>query len=510
MKKFVALLLGMLLALTCGLSLVGCSNPEEPTAKSEVSSFVSIDINPYLELTLDQNDKVMSVRGANEDGNVLLFDLKLEGMKVEDAVKMLTDLAFEYGYINENNTVINTIVTSIDDENADKIRDKINNKITVSYGNCDIQIGEEDAYSLLRKWEKFTEEYPELKNVIPAETFRLALSASETGVITLEEAMTLDKKELMKIVEEGHRETKDVVTKEAEKEYVKAKAEIEQWKSLLLDTAYTKYYVEKEDQTMWYGATYQLYNTLAIGLENASKILNAKKDVSHEKISYMDYMDEMSAIENILGVDDLLDAADKEGNLTIEKIETYANKIIKNKNSDVDTDALETALTDLEEKLGGGNVYDIDDAGILNQIVKNANVLINGGDLFEDQLYEINSFVGIKGFEEYFNLDFGNEFDAWVSEFEIYLSNVAKAFDGKVPTSKELHELSKTAKESAKEMKHIIDSDLTKEQKRQIEEERKTFETIFQVYQGTLESYIDNQIISAKDIIGALRGELNG
>ena len=109
MKKIISILLSLALTLSIGLSMVGCT--PAPEAKSEASSFVSIDINPYLELTLDQNDKVMSVRGANEDGNVLLFDVELEGMSVENAVAVITDLARNLGYV-EDNAVINTIVTS--------------------------------------------------------------------------------------------------------------------------------------------------------------------------------------------------------------------------------------------------------------------------------------------------------------------------------------------------------------------------------------------------------------
>lgn len=502
MKKIISILLSLALTLSIGLSMVGCT--PAPEAKSEASSFVSIDINPYLELTLDQNDKVMSVRGANEDGNVLLFDVELEGMSVENAVAVITDLARNLGYV-EDNAVINTIVTSIDQEKSDKIRNKINNKITLTLGDCNVQIGEEEAYSLLRKWEKYTDEYPDLKDIIPAEKIRLAVSASETGVITIEEALTLDEKELIKIVSNAHKEMKDIVSKEAEKEYVKAKAEIEQLKTLLLDTAYTKFFIEKADSTMWYGATYQLYNTLAIGLESASKILNAKKDVS-DKIISLEYQPELQNIANILGVNitDLNEYMTYKGELkgNISKIETYANKVIKNNKENAETikQELKDALADLETKLGGGNQFDIDDAGILDDIIENAKKLINGGD----------GFIGVKNIRTYFPLiTFEQEFDTWISEFETYIQDLQNAFADGLPTSKEFHELAKTAKERAKDMKRKIDQVLTKEDKAEIEEQMEFFDAMFQMQKGVLETAINNAIGNAQDFIGGLRGEKN-
>ncbi|MBQ3493395.1 MAG: hypothetical protein IJA88_04735 [Clostridia bacterium] len=501
MKKFISILLSLALTLSIGLSMVGCT--PAPEAKSEASSFVSIDINPYLELTLDQNDKVMSVRGANEDGNVLLFDVELEGMSVENAVAVITDLARNLGYV-EDNAVINTIVTSIDQEKSDKIRNKINNKITLTLGDCNVQIGEEEAYSLLRKWEKYTDEYPDLKDIIPAEKIRLAVSASETGVITIEEALTLDEKELIKIVSNAHKEMKDIVSKEAEKEYVKAKAEIEQLKTLLLDTAYTKFFIEKADSTMWYGATYQLYNTLAIGLESASKILNAKKDVSDKIISLVDYRTELQNIATALGVSEaeLMQNIIGGKGINIREIETYANKVIKNNKENAETikQELKVALADLETKLGGGNQFDIDDAGILDDIIENANKLINGGD----------GFIGVKNIRTYFPLiTFEQEFDTWISEFETYIQDLQNAFADGLPTSKEFHELAKTAKERAKDMKRKIDQVLTKEDKAEIEEQMELFDAMFQMQKGVLETAINNAIGNAQDFIGGLRGEKN-
>ena len=41
----------------------------------EANSFVALDINPSVEMVVDSNDKVVSVYGSNEDGQVLLYGM---------------------------------------------------------------------------------------------------------------------------------------------------------------------------------------------------------------------------------------------------------------------------------------------------------------------------------------------------------------------------------------------------------------------------------------------------
>ena len=91
MKKWVAFL--CVIALCC--SLASCmlpSNNENKTTPNdsanttpptdqgnkndigEAATFVTLDINPSIELTVDANGIVVSVYGANEDGQILLYE----------------------------------------------------------------------------------------------------------------------------------------------------------------------------------------------------------------------------------------------------------------------------------------------------------------------------------------------------------------------------------------------------------------------------------------------------
>ena len=110
MKKKILAVSALLCAGAMTLSLAACNSDN---TEAEAASFVSLDINPSIELTLDKNNKVLSVYGGNEDGQVLLYkEEDFIGVDVETAVEKITSLAVKYGYLDENNKVVETSVTS--------------------------------------------------------------------------------------------------------------------------------------------------------------------------------------------------------------------------------------------------------------------------------------------------------------------------------------------------------------------------------------------------------------
>lgn len=75
-------------------------NPQEVIEISD--SYVSIDINPSIELTADKNDIVKTIRPMNADAAVLIFGEDFIGMNIEDACVKIIGLAADMGYIDEN------------------------------------------------------------------------------------------------------------------------------------------------------------------------------------------------------------------------------------------------------------------------------------------------------------------------------------------------------------------------------------------------------------------------
>jgi len=85
------------------------------------TSFVSVDINPSVELAVNALGRVVDIQ-ANDDGEAILEGLDLENMKVVKAVSLIVDAAAEQGFLEEDGTSIVSITVATDDqEEADEL-----------------------------------------------------------------------------------------------------------------------------------------------------------------------------------------------------------------------------------------------------------------------------------------------------------------------------------------------------------------------------------------------------
>lgn len=77
-------------------------------------SFISIDINPSLELDVNRFDKVIAVKEYNEDGERLAESLEVMFMNYEDALEQIMENASVQTYLAQDELM--SIVVSGDDE----------------------------------------------------------------------------------------------------------------------------------------------------------------------------------------------------------------------------------------------------------------------------------------------------------------------------------------------------------------------------------------------------------
>ena len=75
-------------------------------------SYVSIDVNPSLELVLNRFDWVIEAKAYNEDGKDLLENLDLNGKSVKDAILCIAGSEKMQEYIDENSIYTFTIASS--------------------------------------------------------------------------------------------------------------------------------------------------------------------------------------------------------------------------------------------------------------------------------------------------------------------------------------------------------------------------------------------------------------
>ncbi len=347
-KKFVAIALSAMLAGSM-CALTAC-NPDDSADKGDKQAYVSLDINPAIELIVDKDNNVVSVRGENEDGQVLLYEeTGIKGEQIDAAIKKITDLAVRYGYLAEDNKVVDTIVTSDNDAFATEILSKVNTTVTATAADLGLSVTTdgEGAYSLLRKMDEVKKQFPNNTAIqnMSVQKFKLALSVSETGEISLDAAVALDDAKLIEMLKEVSPQIEEFATAA----YIEAKTEAlavyEQATELAGYGVYTQYYLEKmlsHPLTAYYGGVYQMYASAAKGFDVICDVAELAGNVSNYPLNEA----QVNAVVTALGMESADELKNSKGEVTVDSIEAYADKLFKNTPASEALEQTKAALTE--------------------------------------------------------------------------------------------------------------------------------------------------------------------
>lgn len=84
-----------------GMALYASILHSKSTFNDNVLAYVSLDINPSIQFAVDKNYKVMKADYLNMDAKELMVDLKLEGMKINEAFYIILNRCVEKGIVKE-------------------------------------------------------------------------------------------------------------------------------------------------------------------------------------------------------------------------------------------------------------------------------------------------------------------------------------------------------------------------------------------------------------------------
>lgn len=82
-----------------------------------VAATVALEVNPSIEITVNQKERVLEVTPLNEDGRVIIGEMDFSGSNLDVTVNALIGSMLKNGYLNE---MSNSILISVDDKNAYK------------------------------------------------------------------------------------------------------------------------------------------------------------------------------------------------------------------------------------------------------------------------------------------------------------------------------------------------------------------------------------------------------
>ncbi|MCR5686535.1 MAG: hypothetical protein K6G58_00680 [Lachnospiraceae bacterium] len=101
---------------------------------------VSLDVNPSIEFTINNMDRVLYVNGVNDDGKDIIDDLnnkELVNQNIEKAVNVTIDKIKEKGYMSDDRNYVVVAANTAKESHTDKLVAKID--IAITENNEDVQ-----------------------------------------------------------------------------------------------------------------------------------------------------------------------------------------------------------------------------------------------------------------------------------------------------------------------------------------------------------------------------------
>ena len=472
-KKWVALLCVFALCFTLAACMFpgekeNTTTPNQQVSKEEIGkavTFVTVDINPSVELTVDANGIVASVYGANEDGQILLYEEaeKIIGLTYEAAVAYITALAAELDYLTPTTEEIRTFVTSIDEEDVAEIEAKLAEKIksAAQAAGATVTVKSGESFELVCDLAALKEQYPENQKIqsLTAADYRLAISVSEREGISIVAAVEYDTEEMIEHINSAHA-TLEAYATEA---YLAAKAEalriFDEAMGVLIDGAYNEFYMKNlmsHFDTYYYGAVYQAYKTTARTYRSLDQIVAFGNDMKNFTVPE----ETVQKMCDELGLDAAEQAKMKnaESKVTVASLIAYCENYIEENSVSADVKAK------IQEY--------IVEAKAAAELAQKAVTVANSADLAALQT-QINAIIaGVNASKDVvmllMNTTQKQEYEACVADLNTAALNIAKIMAGEL-TIAEVEALAAEAEEKAIAMEEKIKADLSEEELAEVE-----------------------------------------
>lgn len=473
MKTNLRKILALMLALCLCFSLFACSlngnedgnndvdNEEKAPEKEEISAaaaFVSVSINPSIEITVDADGTVASVYGANEDGQILLYGEadNIVGINYEAAVKYVTDLAIKLGYLDSETGSVRTSVTADNAQFAADLQSKIGSKIqaVANKKGISVSVDTSDPFSLLCELEELKERYPDnvdIQAVTPSE-YKLALTLSEREGISVVAALEYDTDEIIKRINSAHGKLESYATDA----YMEAKREAvnlyEIAMGIVVDGVYNEIYLAnplEHINTFYYGAVYQAYKTTARTYRSIYDIKNFADAMANREV------DEavVAQVASELGISDTSVLKNEDGKFTVESLIAFCDEFIRTNNVSDDvkntvSEMIEDAKISVELADKGTNEMYVKDITSLKTRIGTIVSTVRAGSAAVMMLMSAEAKA---------------EYEACLDDLEGVEAKLGEIIDGGV-TESEIEILVTDAELKAQEMLAKIKTDLSEEE----------------------------------------------
>ena len=100
---------------------------------------VYLDVNPSIELQMDNENRIVDAIAGNKDAEIVLADLKLNGIDMKTALKAIVGSMYINGYLTPESNSMLISVNSKNEETADALLCDITKQINVALENSNME-----------------------------------------------------------------------------------------------------------------------------------------------------------------------------------------------------------------------------------------------------------------------------------------------------------------------------------------------------------------------------------
>ncbi len=211
------------------------------------NAVVQMDVNPSIQLVVDEKNKVLSVNGVNDEGKMIVHGEAIVGKTLDEAIELIVSLEVDLGYIDQGDeNKVNFTISAKSDDIINKIANKTKDITTKTLDKLGVTAAIETV-----------------KGYAKDELGKLAKELDPT--LTDEEIANFNYNQLVNVVRLYHLEVAEFASVKLEKYY----QEYRNYEINLSEKEYIQDAIKGLDQI--YQALYASYQTICDNLNNTFK-----------------------------------------------------------------------------------------------------------------------------------------------------------------------------------------------------------------------------------------------
>jgi len=179
----------------------------QSTTNEVIASTVTIDINPSVELLLDEDDTIIEIRAINTDAeNLIQNQARFKGLNIDTAIRYLIQEAINRGVIEDTET---SILVNVSSENAER-RVLIQEKLEAAFRRESMRHNQPfDVHNMVKELTENIQKQAENKHMTGAKYQLIQAILESTDLYSFEDLQDQSIRELFQILNEENADNQD-------------------------------------------------------------------------------------------------------------------------------------------------------------------------------------------------------------------------------------------------------------------------------------------------------------